>query len=223
MAVLGVAADDQVARCLVVGERLAELLGEPGCPPFRPPSSSGDAQPRSCRRLDIPRDLRQPGRPDPGEPRAPPATCGPPTQAPSPSSPRFRSRFLDCPAPLLATMEGDAGHRPARDRHPLASRGVQPVLALEVAAPRCDGKGDGLCVCCREYDWVRCAHGEIKLGLEVQSVRFALYVLVMVMIRAKRSSATTARSSPRSTSSRSPPPRSVCSTSSSSSTTLGAR
>ena len=33
-------------------------------------------------------------------------------------------------------MEGHAGHRPARDRHPLASRGVQAVLALEVAAPR---------------------------------------------------------------------------------------
>ena len=124
-------------------QRVALLCGipevpadEPGCPPFRPPSSCVDAQPCSGRRPGSPRDLRLPGGPDPGEPRAPPAACCPPTEATSTSSPRDRSSPLACPAPLLAAMEGDAGHRPARDRHPLASRGVQAVMALDVAAPR---------------------------------------------------------------------------------------
>ncbi len=131
-------------------QRVALLCGrpespadEPGCPPSRPSSSCVNAQPRSGRRPGSPRDLRQPGRPDPGEPRAPTATCCPPTEAPSTSSPRFRSRLLACAAPLLAAMEGDARHRPARDRHPLASRGLQAVLALEVAAPRWTTKHNG--------------------------------------------------------------------------------
>jgi transposase InsO family protein len=54
-------------------------------------------------------------------------------------------------------MEGDARHRPARDRDPLASRGLQAVLALDIASPR--------------------IHGEIqKLGLEVSERTVSRYM-----------------------------------------------
>jgi hypothetical protein len=43
-------------------------------------------------------------------------------------------RLLDRPLPLLAPMEALTGHRQARYRHPLASKRIQTLLAMDIEA-----------------------------------------------------------------------------------------